>query len=1729
MGLGAGLQGFKRSVGGALEMAGSATGLESLQKYGGEVRQAADEAAKGYQPRVTKLEDIHSLGDAADYVTYAIAEAAPSIGTAVGGSLAGGALGGKVGGPIGAGIGTVVGGVGMSYLQQAGGLYADLIEQGYDAPGAAAAAGIPMALLEYVLPSRIGGKLVWRPAKEAIKEELAKRTVGKIVKKAVGEGVREGVTETAQEGIAIGTEGLVTGRMPAQAASRALNAAAAGALAGTTYGGAATAYERRQARKASAPGQELVTAPQPVAAPPVAAPVEAPAVVPVEAAPAVVEAPPTPVVPRDTSVPVPLEGIVEQTERAQQIARELEQPPAPLEYHPQPTPETFQEAQERRRGTPEPIAPAEPPPPGAPARDEQQLKSIADFAATRRAVSVASIQREFRLKFAEAQSVIQELEDRGLLLPVQKGGQTIWKRTPPPPTAAVPTDSGVNPVVVQTDTVPWAGPPPPPQATPQDLAQAMEGLLARQQALPPAPILPEIVAPSPAAVETPQVEDVPGTVAPTTLTAPPSDVQEQQTPQELQTALEQRQAEEPAVEAPSLEDTMTRYSAKHAGKEAKITVTKLGKTNQWYASVNRGGQAVESIYAGTKEEAEAALAVKMNERMDLLEQQDQNMEALLQASLKPAAPAAPLPAPGPLTLKPGDLQPNTLLSHEIGIPEFEGMQQTLMVPAGGSGVSLVIDANTALATPTEPGIVPSGAVKGLVVNTGALPSPIGVSKSRINAIAQGLGIPVHYLSSKKAVDYFVSNLKLDQDLSKIRSKQSEAGFVRLDMADMATITRELARKLQGSVKNLPFMAKGQTQDEIDRFNKFGFKSLGLIQLAERLPGHAPLQQYLESVRTYWNTKSQITGAAEKTLQAWRKLGKQQFQTLVDYAKAVDQRSFAEGRLLGDPELVQMAADRKLKKSTFEVYKLARENVQSLFDRQEQIALAHVQRKLDARLAEMQQQPVSLSVPQVGNLQMARARADVEMEAIRKEFDDLRNRNYFPQQHFGNWVVDVRAKEDMTYGGREYKAGELIERSSFEREKAQKQRETDATKEYPAGKVDIKRDLWSDSATALRGFPGFQALLDGADDINPGEAEKLAEESGARKRSEGNLIRSMKGQRGAFNYSQDVQRAFANFFADGANHVARLEHSPALEQAVDAAKALADTQATGDVTQLREVQSWMEEHRKLLHNPGNEMPWLSGFLFNYYFLLNPKQAVVNLLQVPQFAYPYLAKTYAEKAGVPAGKADAIASYELLRAGKQAWSLFEWKDKEFHIKRMDPGLTAALQRATAEGVVSDTFAMELAGLAHGNMQARTESTKADISYYAREFTRWGTSLFRISEQHNRYTTFIGSFNIARRMGMNAQEAYKFSRNAVESTMFNPASWNKPLVMQGKLAPVFAFKSFQQNALYFYGALGPGGGKGQAGRGRALGVMFALGGMLGLPWLEDGMNLISALGTWGKQFFGVKNPRVDLEEEARKLLESWHVDPHLFMNGITSESFGLHKVGALAGAPIPSVDISASLQMGRVLPGLRPALEMLVGTETPLSAGGRFLTEVSGVGGTVGMNMARALSEDSAQSNAILKVIFGQSVGNVTKAWEMAAEGKLTNNRGEKLVDFDMSSTEDQLQVLAQLLGMPPTAYTQMQARKFQDSQASRYYNARRELMYNRFAHLAGKGDGDKAGEELQAYNEQMEPQYRITMKEAVASFRSRSKNQQIREAGLPTQKRYRELYENMKKAFPVQGEP
>ena len=236
-----------RLSGRAIEGLGRVTGIESMQEFGEKIVREFDQSDNPdeFVPTVSTYKDVDGLQSFLDYAGSTLGQGLGSLGVVVGGGAAGAAAGSVIP-AAGTAAGAVVGATGSGFLLNYGDTYEYLVEQeGMDPNDAAPYALIPAAGMAVLDTAGVG--LVLKPAKDALKKNLVKRTAQLALRGAGSESLTETAQQVIQESAGEMAEALGLAKNDIVASQRFENTANAflgSLLPGAVFGAASAPLQR---------------------------------------------------------------------------------------------------------------------------------------------------------------------------------------------------------------------------------------------------------------------------------------------------------------------------------------------------------------------------------------------------------------------------------------------------------------------------------------------------------------------------------------------------------------------------------------------------------------------------------------------------------------------------------------------------------------------------------------------------------------------------------------------------------------------------------------------------------------------------------------------------------------------------------------------------------------------------------------------------------------------------------------------------------------------------------------------------------------------------------------------------------------------------------------------------------------------------------------------------------------------------------------------------------------------------------------------------------------------------------------------------------------------------------------------------------------------------------------------------------------------------------------------
>jgi hypothetical protein len=890
------------------------------------------------------------------------------------------------------------------------------------------------------------------------------------------------------------------------------------------------------------------------------------------------------------------------------------------------------------------------------------------------------------------------------------------------------------------------------------------------------------------------------------------------------------------------------------------------------------------------------------------------------------------------------------------------------------------------------------------------------------------------------------------------------------------------------------------------------------QIAKRVK-LAPIRKYIDAVEAWWNTRISTIQKGSELVEKWRSLGKGEAQKLAKALFEISTESDELGRKLNRQEIEARLGKLNLEPATRELYHQVDASMGDLLDRLQaglerntvwELVTENPDAAVRAYAEASAKGETAIEQFYAGLANGAAVR--VRINEIRQEFDKMRYRNYFPRSRFGRYALTGIALEDTEVEGRSVQRGKLGFFATFENVKEQRAALEKFRNEYPSLKWE--RGKLADKEFAFLGLPpSLMKTLEDKLDLSSAQKEALKEiwiQLGPGR----GFMRHMTQRKGIAGYSEDAMRTYANYVLNAAGHLARVEHHVPLTQPLADMNSLAKLRdpetgaalpaSDGDGTVVGELRDYLQSHYEYIMSPQNDLAQVRALGFLWYLGANPRSAAVNMTQVPMVTYPWLADRFGDGKAVSAitrAYADVTRSIRNIKSGA-----------------LESDLVEAIARGMGDGFLDESLAVDLAGIADNPTIERIVPTNAatrllnTVSYY-------GSWMFHKAEVYNRRVAFVAAYRLAKEKGAGADAAYQTAKDAVQSTQFEYAKWNRAAFMRGKKSVFFLFWNYVQQASYL-----AFGGEGLGTAARFWGMLLVLAGMQGLPFSDDLMELYDFLMTKAKKSMGVADPRTAIKEDIRNLAADLGANPDIVMHGL-GRYYGLGPMHLLSafGVPVANTDISASLGLGRVLPGF----EDLIGRESdPEKRLARVAVEAGGPVVGMGYNFWRLAFEESPDDWKKWERALPSSMKNLAKALRFYNRGKEQLTAGATLVSFENRPERASL-IAAQALGFGPTEVAKAYELRFAQREAMMFYRIRRDNLLRDLGWAAvnkdreGMADARKA---ITRYNREVEDKRLVISSDEIQkSLQQKVRRLRLNEVGLPNETRYRQLYHEIARGF------
>lgn len=913
------------------------------------------------------------------------------------------------------------------------------------------------------------------------------------------------------------------------------------------------------------------------------------------------------------------------------------------------------------------------------------------------------------------------------------------------------------------------------------------------------------------------------------------------------------------------------------------------------------------------------------------------------------------------------------------------------------------------------------------------------------------------------------------DLEKILPKQivtaiRKAGEPVRNVLEGMEVLKEYRNNLEGLEK---------TFQEVDNFNAFHATMLSILQIAElnkTIPGFtAPTaltpKPYIELIKSWSNEARKFRKTANDRVREWESLGPEQ------------------AKKLGEALLDERLLERELTQEELANYELtaeallARQKIKKDFieflNELEVVSKEDAMRRFDGE------------------------RLNEELRRIAADVNKLRAKPYFPLSRFGKYAVDVVDAQGKTVDFEQFQS-----KLPSMNEVGVKLGKAKLAQKYAS---QIKNKGWKITETYiednLKGFHEMPPMLIErlGKELGLEESQmKVLKDIGYKSSPNQSFRKRMLKAKKTPGFSEDAMRSYANYFFHGSSHLARLRYSTQLSNSITEVRASAKAlkEAGLDSTSRKKLVDFLEKHFDYIMSPKNEWAGLRAYGFIHYLGFMPKAAFVNLTQVPLVTLPYLAARLSESR-LP-GVTDLKVMKELVSASRDVSFMTKGKKGKLKSEERD-----VLDRALEEGVTDQSFATTMAAISQGRFLAKAMSVTKG-GRVVRDILGKSTYLFSMAEGFNRRATLLATYRMFRKAGSKHEEAYQEARTAVEKTQFEYASWNRARFMRGRVgANVFLFQQYVQNMLFFAAR--------DKGNLRFLGMLAAVAGVQGMPGMEHVLSLIDKM-------LSTENKKYDSRKEMRDFFVELDLNPDLLMHGLGRYSFGASFIGDQLGIPIPEVDMSGSLSLGRIIPGLEPLLREGQDFTNQFTETSK---DVTGAVFSLPISLWQAAMDDDPRVIKRFERAMPSFLRSPVKAYRMLEEEGVTTRSGAKLADFDVRRPEDAASLILQIGGFRSTKEARAFERLFATKETVAFYAERKEALMHDYAYVVRSGNTQarkEAIDEIKQYNREVPFKgLGISTKDLRQSLKGKARSKALLERGIIS-KRSVQITREIEAAYP-----
>jgi len=248
------------------------------------------------------------------------------------------------------------------------------------------------------------------------------------------------------------------------------------------------------------------------------------------------------------------------------------------------------------------------------------------------------------------------------------------------------------------------------------------------------------------------------------------------------------------------------------------------------------------------------------------------------------------------------------------------------------------------------------------------------------------------------------------------------------------------------------------------------------------------------------------------------------------------------------------------------------------------------------------------------------------------------------------------------------------------------------------------------------------------------------------------------------------------------------------------------------------------------------------------------------------------------------------------------------------------------------------------------------------------------------------------------------------------------------------------------------------------------------------------------------------------------------------VSRYSFGLGLLGEELGMPIPKYDLSASVGMGRIVPGLKEIAQSFDGVGNPRDVTGDLSKGMAGAGFGVVFNLLQFLAEEGSYTEAKKwERIVPTAAKNMMKGSRLLAEGKETDSKGATIWKLDANDPAALAEGVGQLLGFTPTGLSKTYQQRGMIQEAVKFWDGQRVMLLKNLDEAYRRKDQaliKKVSEQIRRYNAEVPYKGKaLKFKDIQQSLKARARARALTEQGLPQNPRQNlEIQERVRRLFP-----